>query len=94
MNTLRSLIALAALMMFCAAAIGAEADAEQATETPWVAKTTPAGYSIVTISSPKENGQVVQFGVGGIDFARWHRIRRGSNLGYLALQRSQVVSIC
>ncbi len=39
-------------------------------EQVYKAATIPAGYQIVTIQTPVENGKPIQFGIGGIDFAQ------------------------
>lgn len=46
-----------------------EAQLAASTEEAYQPTTIPAGYRVVTIPTPIENGQPVQFGIGGIDFA-------------------------
>jgi hypothetical protein len=51
------------ILLLCVWALSASA-----AEHAYQPKIIPAGYSVVTIDTPMENGQPVQFGVGGIDF--------------------------
>ena len=70
MSAQRSFV-LVLLSVSCATGIAAgnDADAEPRPERAYQATTIPAGYRVVTIPGPLENGEPVQFGVGGIDFA-------------------------
>ncbi|MCP4784661.1 MAG: hypothetical protein GY903_10335 [Fuerstiella sp.] len=70
MSAQRSVV-LILLSVLCAvgSAAGDDTDAEPRTEHAYQATTIPAGYRVVTIPGPLENGTPVQFGVGGIDFA-------------------------
>ena len=51
-------------------ATGAETDTAAQTEQAYDPSMIPAGYRVVTIPAPVENGKSLQFGVGGIDFAK------------------------
>ena len=74
MNAQRPLVAsLFSVLCAVAAAVtatGAETDVAVHAEQAYKPTTIPAGYHVVTIQTPVENGQPVQFGVGGIDFAK------------------------
>jgi len=67
MNILRSFALFLFLVLPVVTAIGAEPDSLPI-EQPYQAEIIPAGYSITTIRPPIEHGQMLQFGVGGIDF--------------------------
>jgi hypothetical protein len=74
MNTQRPLVPFLFSVLYAVAATGIAAGAETDTaaqaEQAYQPTTIPAGYQVVTIQTPVENGQPVQFGVGGIDFTK------------------------
>ena len=69
MKTQGSLAPLLLSVLWAGAVAGAETDTAAHTGETYQPATIPAGYSVVTIQTPVENGQALQFGVGGIDFA-------------------------